>query len=115
MIEAFGMPTSHAFVFTWLALGMASFAVSDHRRKFVREGGRVADLAYRTPLYPVLPIVAFALLLVSVIAIAFDPNQVAALYFGLPFVGACYLYFWWRHGRKGRATASDHESESLGV
>jgi S-methylmethionine transporter len=86
-----------------------------HRRKFVREGGRVADLAYRTPLYPVLPIVAFALLLVSVIAIAFDPNQVAALYFGLPFVGACYLYFWWRHGRKGRATASDHESESLGV
>jgi membrane-associated phospholipid phosphatase len=36
MIEAFGMPTSHAFVFTWLALGMASLAVTDLRRKFMR-------------------------------------------------------------------------------
>jgi membrane-associated phospholipid phosphatase len=36
MVEAFGMPTSHAFVFTWLALGMASLAVTDLRRKFVR-------------------------------------------------------------------------------
>ena len=30
------MPTSHAFVFVWLAAGMASFAVTDLRRKFFR-------------------------------------------------------------------------------
>jgi len=35
---------------------------------------------------------------VSVIGLAFDPNQVAALYFGIPFVGLCYLYFYLRHG-----------------
>jgi S-methylmethionine transporter len=36
-----------------------------------------------------------------VVAIAFDPNQVAALYFGIPFVVGCYLFFWFRYGRKG--------------
>jgi membrane-associated phospholipid phosphatase len=36
MIAAFGVPTSHAFVFVWLAAGMASFAVTDLRRKFLR-------------------------------------------------------------------------------
>ena len=36
MIAAYGVPTSHAFVFVWLAVGMASFAVTDLRRKFVR-------------------------------------------------------------------------------
>jgi membrane-associated phospholipid phosphatase len=36
MIATVGMPTSHAFVFAWLAAGMASFAVTDLRRKFIR-------------------------------------------------------------------------------
>ncbi|CAH0140851.1 amino acid permease [Microbacterium foliorum] len=100
-----------AVVAVWMSIVASQFF---HRRRFVREGGRVQDLAYRTPLYPALPIVAFSLLLISIVAIAFDPNQVAALYFGIPFVGACYLYFWWRHGRRGaREVSHDHEAESV--
>lgn len=98
-----------AVVAVWMSIVASQFF---HRRKFVREGGDVSALAYRTPLYPALPIVAFSLLLLSVIAIAFDPNQVAALYFGIPFVVACYVFFWWRHGRKGqRDVVQDHEAE----
>jgi S-methylmethionine transporter len=88
-----------AVVAVWMSIVASQFF---HRRRFVREGGVVADLTYRTPWYPFLPILAFVVLLISVVAIAFDPNQVAALYFGIPFVGACYLYFWLRHGRKGQ-------------
>ncbi|MFJ2503312.1 amino acid permease [Microbacterium sp. NPDC087592] len=100
-----------AVVAVWMSIVASQFF---HRRKFVREGGDVSALAYRTPLYPALPIVAFSLLLLSVIAIAFDPNQVAALYFGIPFVAACYLFFWWRHGRKGkRDVVQDHEAEPV--
>ena len=88
-----------AVVAVWMSIVASQFF---HRRRFVREGGVVADLTYRTPWYPFLPILAFVVLLISVVAIAFDPNQVAALYFGVPFVGACYLYFWLRHGRKGQ-------------
>lgn len=89
-----------AVVAVWMSIVASQFF---HRRAFVRDGGDIKTLAYRTPLYPALPIVAFALLFISIVAIAFDPNQVAALYFGVPFVGACYLYFWWRHGRKRQA------------
>ena len=48
-----------------------------------------------------MPILAFVLLSVSIVAIAFDPNQIAALYFGVPFVIACYVIFWWRYTRRG--------------
>ncbi len=87
-----------AVVAVWMSIVASQFF---HRRAFLRRGGDLSTLPYRTPFFPVLPIVAFVLLLVSVIAIAFDPNQVAALYFGIPFVGACYLFFWWRYGRRG--------------
>lgn len=103
-----------AVVAVWMSIVASQFF---HRRAFVRGGGDVSALPYRTPWYPALPIIAFVLLLISVIAIAFDPNQVAALYFGVPFVGVCYLYFWWRHGRRGRAAdrTTDHESEPAGA
>lgn len=92
-----------AVVAVWMSIVASLFF---HRRKFVREGGDVKSLPYRTPLYPVVPIVAFVLLLTSMVAIAFDPNQVAALYFGVPFVVLCYVFFWWRYGRKGAKPAS---------
>ena len=87
-----------AVVAVWMSIVASQFF---HRRAFVRQGGDVSQLAYRTPLYPVVPILAFVLLSISMVAVAFDPNQVAALYFGVPFVGLCYLFFWWRHGRRG--------------
>lgn len=78
-----------------------------HRRAFVRNGGDVGALAYKAPLYPLVPILAFTLCVISLVGIALDPNQVAALYFGIPFVAACYAYFYFRHGRK-RSTAAVH-------
>ncbi|OZB87937.1 MAG: hypothetical protein B7X41_10790 [Microbacterium sp. 14-71-5] len=91
-----------AVVAVWMSIVASQFF---HRRAFLRRGGDLSTLPYRTPLFPILPIVAFVLLLISVIAIAFDPNQIAALYFGIPFVGLCYLFFWWRYGRRGAKAA----------
>ncbi|WP_374953182.1 amino acid permease [Pseudoclavibacter sp. RFBJ3] len=91
-----------AVVAVWMSIVASQFF---HRRKFVRAGGDVSTLAYRTPLYPFVPILAFALLSISIVAIAFDPNQIAALYFGVPFVIACYVVFWWRYTRRGAKPA----------
>ncbi|WP_164232673.1 amino acid permease [Microbacterium hydrocarbonoxydans] len=99
-----------AVVAVWMSIVASQFF---HRRRLLQEGGRVEDLAYRTPFYPALPILAFVLLFISVVAIAFDPNQVAALYFGIPFVGACYLWFWLRHGRKRHAGGSPVEPDAV--
>jgi S-methylmethionine transporter len=98
-----------AVVAVWMSIVAAQFF---HRRAFVRGGGDVKTLAYRTPFYPFVPILAFVLLGVSIVAIAFDPNQVAALYFGIPFVVACYLFFWWRYGRRGAAPAAVVDEEA---
>lgn len=96
-----------AVVGVWMSISASHFF---HRRAFVRRGGDVAALVYKAPLYPVVPLLAFGLCLVSVIGLAADPQQVAALYFGIPFVAACYLYFFIRHGR--RTSASQNESDT---
>ena len=98
-----------AVVAVWMSIVASQYF---HRRAFVRDGGDLSTLPYRTPLFPLLPIAAFLLLLISVIAIAFDPNQVAALYFGVPFVAACYLFFWWRYGRRGAKPATPVREEA---
>lgn len=90
-----------AVVGVWMSITASHFF---HRRAFVRNGGRVADLAYRAPLFPLVPILAFSLCLISLVGIAFDPQQVAALYFGLPFVGACYAYFYFRYRRPAQSS-----------
>jgi S-methylmethionine transporter len=91
-----------AVVGVWMSITASHYF---HRRAFVRNGGDVAALAYKAPLFPLVPILAFCLCVVSLVGIALDPNQVAALYFGIPFVAACYAYFYLRHGRK-RSTAA---------
>jgi S-methylmethionine transporter len=89
-----------AVVGVWMSITASHFF---HRRSFVKNGGNVAALSYRAPLYPLVPILAFSLCFISLIGIAFDPNQVAALYFGIPFVGACYAFFYFKYGRGARA------------
>ncbi|MCT9869605.1 amino acid permease [Paenarthrobacter aurescens] len=89
-----------AVVGVWMSITASHFF---HRRAFVRNGGRVKDLAYKAPFFPLVPILAFALCLISLVGIAFDPHQIAALYFGVPFVGACYAYFYFRYRRPARS------------
>lgn len=89
-----------AVVGVWMSISASHFF---HRRAFVRDGGDVSALAYKAPFYPVVPLLAFTLCLVSIVGLAFDPNQVAALYFGIPFVAGCYLFFYLRHGRGSAA------------
>lgn len=87
-----------AAVAVWMSIVAAQFF---HRRAFVRGGGDVATLPFRTPFSPAVPILAFVLLTASIVAIAFDPDQAPALYFGIPFVLPGYGCFWVRYGRRG--------------
>ncbi|WP_426300868.1 amino acid permease [Arthrobacter sp. R-11] len=86
-----------AVVGVWMSITASHFF---HRRAFVRNGGNVAGLSYKAPLFPLVPILAFSLCLASLVGIALDPNQVAALYFGVPFVAACYGFFHFKYRAK---------------
>ncbi|VWX35247.1 amino acid permease [Exiguobacterium oxidotolerans] len=77
-----------AVVVVWMSISASQYFF---RRRYLREGHDVQNLVYRTPFYPVVPIVSFLICLLSLIGIAFDPTQRVALYFGIPFIGLCYL------------------------
>ena len=88
-----------AVVGVWMSITASHFF---HRRAFLRNGGDITTLAYKAPLYPLVPILAFTLCVISLIGIAFDPTQVAALYFGIPFVAPCSGFFPPKTGRRPR-------------
>ncbi|MFD0049778.1 amino acid permease [Actinomycetes bacterium NPDC127524] len=63
------------------------------RRKFLRQGGRAEDLKFKTPLYPLLPLLGLILNSIVMISLAFDAEQRMALYCGIPFMLACYIIY----------------------
>jgi arginine/ornithine permease len=77
----------------WISITASQIAF---RRRFIREGGKVEDLKFKTPLYPVLPIIGLLLNVSVLVSLAFDPAQRLALYLGVPFVGSCYLIYHFR-------------------
>jgi S-methylmethionine transporter len=71
---------------------------------------RVAPV--QRPAVPDLAIAAFVLCVISLIGIAFDPTQATALYFGVPFVAACYTYFHFKHGRGKKVLTNEKDPEA---
>ncbi|MFC0673240.1 amino acid permease [Brachybacterium hainanense] len=84
-----------AVVAVWIAIAASHLGF---RRRYLRDGGDLADLPYRAPLFPLLPILALILLGASLLGVGLDPAQRAALWFGVPFTLACLGWFRWRHG-----------------
>ncbi|MFL6562411.1 MAG: amino acid permease, partial [Bacillus sp. (in: firmicutes)] len=77
----------------WISITASQIAF---RRRFIREGGNVKDLKFKTPLYPVVPIIALTLNVIVLASLAFDSEQRLALYLGAPFVAVCYLIYHFR-------------------
>lgn len=79
-----------AAVVVWMSIAASQFFF---RRNFVKNGGDINDLKYRTPLYPLVPIVAFSLNFITFVSLAFIPDQRIALYCGIPFMVICYILY----------------------
>lgn len=77
-------------VFIWASIALSNLL---GRKKYISEGGRVEDLKYKTPLYPIVPIVALVLNVAVIISLAFIPEQRIALYCGIPFMILCLIYY----------------------
>ena len=86
-----------AVVGVWMSITASHFF---HRRAFVRNGGDVSALAYKAPLFPLVPILAFSLCVISLIGIALTRTRSPPSTSAFPFVAACYAFFHFRYGRK---------------
>lgn len=51
------------------------------------------DLEFRTPLYPLVPILGFCLYGCVLISLIFIPDQRIGLYCGVPIIIFCYAYY----------------------
>ncbi|MEM1505496.1 amino acid permease [Domibacillus sp. 8LH] len=74
----------------WISITASQIAF---RRKYVREGGNVADLKFKAPLYPFFPLLGLVLNCTVLVSMAFNPDQRLALYCGVPFMLACYAIY----------------------
>lgn len=61
------------------------------RKNFMLEGNKVEDLKYKTPFYPITPIVAIILYVVVIIAMIIDPTERMAIYTGVPTALILYI------------------------
>lgn len=85
----------YATVAVWIAIVASQLSF---RRSYLRAGGQVGDLVYHSPLFPWLPLVTLLALIASLIGVALDPAQSAAIWFGIPFTLLCMAWYRWRHG-----------------
>lgn len=77
-------------VAVWIAISVAHIGF---RRQLKAEGKSASDLAWHSPLFPVVPVLAIILCSVAFIGLLFDPEQRLALYFGVPFAAACMILY----------------------
>ncbi|OIK08878.1 amino acid permease [Bacillus sp. MUM 116] len=90
-------------IYTWIlsVAGMASMlawmsiAASQYffRKRYIAEGGKVSSLGFRTPLYPLVPILAFSFNLIVLISLAFDEGTKMTVYIGVPVAIAFHLIY----------------------
>ncbi|WP_129731801.1 amino acid permease [Ectobacillus funiculus] len=90
----------------WIAITASQIAF---RRAYTRKGGKVEDLKFKVPLYPILPLIALLLNCIVMISLAFDSEQRTALYCGGVFFIGCYILYEWKIKRTRQAETRPQE------
>lgn len=80
-----------AIVAVWLSIAACQILF---RRAWLRDGGRLEDLAYRVRWYPWAPLGALLSCGLACVGIGFDPQQRIALYVSIPFIALCYAGYY---------------------
>ncbi len=84
-------------IVTWIVIAYSQIRF---RRQYVAAGGKVEDLKYRVPFFPLIPIVCIAMCLALVAMTAFDPTQRISLFIGLGFIALCYVFYHFKFTKK---------------
>jgi len=95
---------------SWIGIALSQFMF---RRKYLGQGGKVEDLQYRVPFYPLIPLVCIVSCVSILIFLAFDPTQLIGLLIGLGFLLICYLSFYFKNRVSGTTNVhSPSEADS---
>ncbi|MDJ0362400.1 amino acid permease [Rhodococcus sp. H29-C3] len=75
---------------SWMTIALSQYKF---RREFIADGGKVSDLPYAAPMFPITPILVILMNIAVFVAMAFDSTQRLSLGLGLGVVPVCYLVY----------------------
>jgi arginine/ornithine permease len=87
LLSISGIPT----ILAWMSISASQFFF---RRSFLKQGGRLEELKFKTPFYPIVPLLSLVLNFIVLASLWFDPATQPVLYLGIPAILLCYaIYF----------------------
>ncbi|MBG9587005.1 amino acid permease [Cytobacillus firmus] len=90
---------------SWIGIALSQFMF---RRKYIQAGGKVEDLKYKVPFYPIIPLICIIFCVSILVFLAFDPTQLAGLLIGIGFLLVSYLFYYFKN-RKTDKVSSNNE------
>lgn len=93
-------------IIVWMSICVSQFFFRKH---YLAEGGKLEDLKFKTPLYPLVPILGFGLYGIILISLIFIPEQRLGIYCTVPFIIFCYTYY---HFKVKKRISTNTHSES---
>jgi arginine/ornithine permease len=82
---------------SWIGIALSQFMF---RRKYIQSGGKLEDLQYKVPFYPLVPIICIISCVSILLFLAFDPTQLVGLLVGLGFLIVCYISYYFKNKNK---------------
>ncbi|MCS0673568.1 amino acid permease [Cytobacillus firmus] len=90
---------------SWMGIALSQFMF---RRKYLQTGGKVEDLKYKVPFYPIIPLICIIFCVSILVFLAFDPTQLAGLLIGIGFLLVSYIFYYFKN-RKTDKVSSNNE------
>lgn len=84
-------------VIVWMSICWSQF---NFRRQWLRQGHTLAELKFKTPWYPLVPILGFMTCTVTGLSMAADPEMISGFIGCLIFMAACYASYYWLYHNK---------------
>lgn len=85
------------------------------RHRYIKSGGKLDDLKFKTPLYPLIPVFCIVFCFLILVFLAFDPTQRIGLLYGIGFFIACMIFYQLKLKKAKTATTETKTEESLEI
>lgn len=94
-----------ATLLVWISVSVCHILF---RRELRARGTSLDTLGYRAPGFPFVPVLAIALCVFALVLVAVDPSQRSMIVMMVPFVAACYAFYYGREAWR-RRHAKEHD------
>lgn len=85
------------------------------RHRYIKSGGKLDDLKFKTPLYPLIPVFCIVFCFLILVFLAFDPTQRIGLLYGIGFFIACMIFYQLKLKKAKTVTTETKTEESLEI